>query len=53
VNAEFVFPDGVLLNVFGEAGHEVLAVLVEGDCFVGVFGGFIYNWGLKWTGSLA
>jgi hypothetical protein len=51
VNAEFVFPDGVLLDVFREAGHQVLAVLVEGDCFVGVFGGFVHDWGLERAGS--
>lgn len=37
VYRELVFPDRELLNVFGEGGDEVLAILMEGCSFLGVF----------------
>ena len=45
VDAKFILPDGELLDVFRQTGHEVLAVIVEGQGCVGVLGGFIDDGG--------
>lgn len=37
VDGEFILPDGELLDVFGEAGHEVLAIGVQAGGFGLVF----------------
>lgn len=34
VDGEFVFPHGELLDVLGQAGHDVLAIFVEAVGFV-------------------
>ena len=45
VDAKFILPDGELLDVFRQTGHEVLAVIVEGQGGVGVLGGLIDDGG--------
>ena len=40
-DGELVFPDGELLDVFGQTGHEILAVLVKRHSFPRVFVGVI------------
>lgn len=51
VDAEFVFPYGELLDVFGEAGEEVLPVCVEGDGFLGILVCGIDDGGVEFTAS--
>ena len=47
VDAKLILPDGELLDVLRQTGHEVLAVLVEGKGCVGVLGGFVDDGGGK------
>lgn len=49
VDGEFVLPDGELLDVFGEAGHEVLAVGVQAGGFGLVFVGGVYDWRVEFA----
>ena len=56
VDGEFVLPDGELLDVFGEAGHEVLAIGVQAGGFGLVFIGGIDDGGVEfaagWMGEV-
>lgn len=56
VDGEFVLPDGELLDVFGEAGHEVLAIGVQTGGFGLVFVGGVYDGGVEfaagWKGEV-
>lgn len=51
VDCELVFPDGELLDVFWQAGEEVLAVGVQGGGFFLEFIGGVYNGGGEFASS--